>query len=295
MSRDTNNPVAGSGRDGGKDAGRIAAIDMLMLDIVHDKFRAAVKEAIFGLEFLQENHLDPLAAAKEIPESFRAVYADMSKRADDMLKALYAHTAFTVDRDALPEYATSQEWCGDIEPEDLPAITRVVEKTNAAAANLRATLREMGPRLSTLRPAIVAWDNSVEIRMTVEFRSIRGRRCYAGDDNREAVELVMHPPLHEYLLPEEDRREVLDWNLFRFQDPHPLKNLFFDYLVHCLIEHGSIPLRVLPIVNDLWFEVSVRGDGHAFRNPNDEGPPSKLPFGSATGNGNGSTQVQCAR
>jgi hypothetical protein len=171
------------------DPGRLAAIDILMLDIVEQKFRRAVRDAKFGLRYLREYFLDGLAEAEELPGSIRAMYADMGKRVDEMLDVLRVQGSFFVDHTAIPEYAAAQNWRAENYEGEVPDIARVVEGINSAAADLRATLLQVGQKLSTLPPAMVAaafpypcpgrrlhsWNGRPRVRaLGADLRSLRG-------------------------------------------------------------------------------------------------------------------------
>jgi len=100
-----------------------------------------------------------------------------------MLGVLHAHVAYTVDDNTLPQYALAIGGLrAGANSEELPEHARIVERVNSAAADLRATIREVGHQLNHSAPADRAWDKMAEVRMTVEFLPIRGRKCYDVDE-----------------------------------------------------------------------------------------------------------------
>jgi hypothetical protein len=161
------------------------------------------------------------------------MYADMGKRVDKMLDVLRVQGSFFVDRKAIPEYAAAQNWRDEKYEDEVPDIARVVEGINSAAADLRATLLQVGQKLSTLPPAMVAWDDTADVQIVVEFFPVPERKCYEeADDNEDGLryELELEVPRHlinVHLVLENDRCAGHNWNFFSTMDDHPLKHLFF--------------------------------------------------------------------
>lgn len=268
------------------DAGRLNMIDRMMLGIVVEMFHEAMRKARFGLEFLRHQPMAFLAQAEDIPAPFRACYAEMLARIDAVLEAIKANWTHPRDYfEAIPNEPLELVWHERCMREQAGEIGEAVGRINAAAEKLRLTLDQIARRLCSLPPSMIAWDNLVEVRVWVEFMPIADRPSYAGVDSGanggdvDPIEAKVDPSFTLRLIPEKDDDRGYNWNIHRDDGQHPLAGLFYGYLAHAVTDHTPLPEVLLPWIQDLWFEVYVRGDGLMSKDLNDEGPPTKLPFG----------------
>lgn len=263
------------------DPTRLLAIDHMMLGLARARFLAVVGRAVLDLRHLKEDQLAPLTQAEDLPPAFRAAYADLGRRLEVYLAVFDNLQALELEwlSDDLKDEAciSARLWASSISipAAEIPCIQAVVERLNLASSAVRATLDQMKARLVTMPRSAIAWDNRVEVRCTVDFAPVPERPCYRLAEDPLALEL--QPPLTEYLLPCADE-PTLSWG--EIAQAGPFQGQFLSDLAHAVVNRrNALRWRLLPLIEDIWCEVFIRGDGHASHKPNDEGPPSKLPFG----------------
>ena len=273
------------------DASWVYMVDRMMLGIVVEMFSEVTQKAGLELRFLRHQPVAFLAQAQDIPARFRTCYVDMLSRIDAMLEVIEPNWKHPPDYLlAIPDAPMELHWHERCLAEQADEIGVVIGRINATADKLRLTLDQIAQRLCSLPPSMIAWDNRVEVRVWVEFKSIADRPSYAGFDggengeNGEDVDPIkarVVPAFIMRFIQEKDEDRGYNWNIHHYDSEHPLSGLFYDYLARAVTVNTPLPEALLPWVQDLWFEVYVRGDGFMTKDPNDEGPTSKLPFGLA--------------
>ncbi len=266
------------------DPGKLHAIDIMMLRIAREKFYSVVSKAVRDLRYLRNDHLGPLATAEDLPVEFREAYADLVLRLDRYIAAfddVGGLRAAEVRHEILAGVAGHDDldfqWCTNVPEDELPAIDAAVERMNLASREVRQTLDALAPHLANMPPSMLAWDNGVEIRCAVSIAPIPERPCYQAADDPLEVEIGPYM-LCEELVPgrgDDAGRSTENWN---YHSTGPLAGKNFRYLTYQIIDSGFFHARLLPLIDDIWQEVFVRADGSPRTIPNDEGPPSKLPF-----------------
>lgn len=266
------------------DPGKLYAIDMMMLRVARDRFNSVLNNAVRELRYLRDDHLGPLPTAEDLPPEFREAYADLERRLDRYIAAFddldgrygsgcrHGTWADVADRDDM-----ESQWCGNVPADEFPAIDAVVERMNMASRQVRVSLDSLAPHLANMPPSMLAWDNSAEIRCTVSIVPISERPCYQAAEDPLDIDIKRFL-LEETLVPRDDDDAEMSTRNWNYYPAGPLAGKHFSYLTYQFIDSGFFGARLLPLIDDIWLEVFVRADGSALRIPNDEGPPSKLPF-----------------
>lgn len=215
------------------------AVDILYLQVFQQNLLAEIRRA--RISFKQHHQQSAsLANAKELPPDFKQNYRETSKRLLPLINML--GRMLEVLESGNSSWQVSQPGDDHVETTSLDGTKRVIDLLDTAEQEILDVLNMVGVCLTDLPRSIIGWHDCGQFRVHVLLKSLPNRPCY---DLEVPIDFHTHP----FLIAEyRDSKKQL--NRQRSQWPH--------YLID-----EVMPLGLYPLIDDLWVDMNIRGDGYA--------------------------------
>lgn len=220
------------------------AVDTLYLQMFQQNLIAELRRASIMLR----HHLkqsEPLSIAQELPSSFRSNYAEISERLLPLVDALGGMesdlASGSLSWQMQPDEGRHIE---AEEPGENDKTAEIIAWLDTTELKILDVLGNVGERLVTLPRSIISWSDCGFFNAHVELKRLSERQCYHLDAQ---IDICSQPDFcADYFARKNyDRSQTGRW-------PH--------YLLDDLI-----PISLLPLIEELWIEMDVHGDGHVPR------------------------------
>lgn len=219
-------------------ADTLHAVDTMYLQAFRQNMLADIQRAYFSLK----QHLRQsasLAVAVELPAAFQRSYGEIAGRLPPLISAI---------RNVLDELEGRRLSCqsawkpADSEITTLAEVAGAITMLDAAEHEILKVLNDVGKSLAALPPSIISWDSCARLRTCVILQRLAERPCY----DEIQIDLQTRPFL------------IAEYTSTRREDADPCGQ-WPHYLVDELV-----PIKLLPLLDDVWIEVEVCGEGCAF-------------------------------
>lgn len=215
------------------------AVDMLYLQVFQQNLLAETRRARISLKQHHQQSAT-LASAKELPPNFKQNYRETSELLLPLINMLGKMLEVLESGDLSCQVAH----LGDdhVETASLEGAERVIDLLDTAEQEILDALNMVGVCMTALPRSIIGWHDYGQFRVHVLLKSLPDRPCYEFEI---PIDFYTHPFLiAEYLASKKQvNRQCSQW-------PH--------YLID-----EVMPLGLYPLIDDLWVDMNIRGDGYA--------------------------------
>jgi hypothetical protein len=222
------------------DAVYFAAIQQRAVKVL-EKAARSVRYARSEFESLKTEHT--------LPPEYRMAY---EKMADSLLRTeqiVEKAADKNSKRKVVPRKAPIYHHDSPLSPELVSAIRRTIEEINNAELRLvnhcEAAIAAMRKRDVT---GMIDWTMPVEYHFAVLLDPSPLRACYETCDHDEPLRIAVG--FHSPGMQKKDEAPH-NWNMFEYQEDHPLQPDHHGYLVHCIYDHSPIHWELMSHIREI--------------------------------------------
>ncbi|OYW40433.1 MAG: hypothetical protein B7Z35_01200 [Hydrogenophilales bacterium 12-61-10] len=217
------------------------AVDTLYLQGFQQNLLAEIRRARFSLKQYHQQG-ESLAKAEELPLACQQYYGEISARLLPLINMLGSMLSGLESGDLSWQAATPT-----LEEDLIEATTSeddkgIIGRLDSVEQEILVVLDKVGDSLAALPRSIIAWDDCGQFRVHALLKRLPQRSCYDLD-----IPIDFH--IQPFLIADyfanrkRGKRQCVLW-------PH--------YLID-----EVIPLNLYPLIEDLWVDMEIRGDGYA--------------------------------
>ncbi len=253
-------------------------LDDVFLRATSESLKATLRRALHWVSYFR-HEISSLPTESELPAAFREAYGRMDSLLGEVEQAI---TNGKEKCDAMEDdFQSSGLWwseTGDVKP--CPALVEAaqeaVRQINQAEINLSRVVKSAkSALLNHAEQGLIDWSSPYECEFSILMNAGPTRRFYeiCGEGDAEGDPRLLR--VRQGLDPTLDLSfsdPTYNWNIFKEDDGHPLRDGHHGFLVYSLLDQLLIPWELLPDIREIIVQFEFSDFVTAWKAPTRQAP-----------------------